>query len=361
MPDLSARLAGHGVTRREFLSFCATLAVSLGLAEASAPRVAAALERGAKLAPAVWLNLGSCTGCTESLAQAQYPDVATVVLDLLSLNYMETLSAAAGAQTEAALAATIEHGGHIAIVEGAVMTGQDGNTLRIAGRTGDDILAEVVRDAALVIAVGSCAVDGGWVAAEPNPAGATGVLNHLPHVRERLVNLPTCPVNPTWVVTLVAAHLMGVALPEMDAERRPTQFFGQTIHDGCPRRGHYSNGEFVEVFGGPEEQLGWCLYKLGCKGPTTFTDCPRVRWNRAVSWCVEAGSPCIGCGSLNWVDANAPFFGRTTAVTPGIFGLTPEEIGGAVAATALTGFAAWGVAETARNAHDEPDGEDGSS
>jgi hydrogenase small subunit len=348
LDTLEPILAARGVSRRDFVAYCGALAATLGLGELAAPRVASALATAARLQPAVWVNLGSCTGCTESLAQSDTPDIATILLDLISLDYAETLGAAAGRQADAALSTAESAGGRVVIVEGAVMTGEDGNTLRIAGRTGTELLVEACTGADLVIAIGSCAVDGGWVRAKPNPAGAKGVLDQLPGLRAKLVNLPTCPVNPEWVVSVLAGYLLGTGLPSLDAHRRPTRFFGTTIHDGCPRRGHFVNGEFVEKFGGLEEQLGWCLYKVGCKGPTTQTDCPKVRWNSRVSWCVEAGSPCIGCGSPNWVDANAPFLVRTKAVSPGVAGVKPENIAQIVAAGAAGAFAVWGVVETAR-------------
>jgi len=347
VPDLPDRLAARGVTRRDFLAFCGSLAVLIGLGEAAAPEVARAVS-GPRLPKVVWLNLGSCTGCTESLAQSDSPDIASIVLDVLSLDYAETLMAAAGSQAEQALKRAIFTGGHIAIVEGAIMTGEGGNVLRIAGRTGTELLHEVCAQARSVIAVGSCAVDGGWVKAKPNPAGAKGVLDELPDLRERLINLPTCPANPEWIVATLVSLLMLDRPPALDEMRRPVLMFGQTIHDLCPRRGHFTNGEFVERFGYPEERLGWCLYKMGCKGPTTLTNCPTVRWNRRASWCVESGSPCIGCGSPDWVDANAPFRLRTDAVRPGVLGMKPENVAQILAAGTAGAFAAWGVVETAR-------------
>lgn len=353
MTDLSSQLAARGVTRRDFVALCGAMAATLGPAVTSAPAVAAALERASRLKPAVWINLGSCTGCTESLAQSANPDVASVVLDLLSLDYAETLSAAAGSQAEETLSRTIDAGGYIVLVEGSVMTAQGGNTLRIGGRPATALLEEVCARADAVIAVGSCAFDGGWVKADPNPGGATGVAHALPGVRERLVNLPTCPVNPRVVLSVVVSHLLLGRMPVLDAERRPAGEFGTTVHDGCPRRGHFSNGEFVEKFGSVEERSGWCLYKLGCKGPTTLAACPSTRWNREVSWCVEAGSPCIGCAAPDWVDANAPFLRPTDAVRPGIGGMKPENIGTLAAAGAAAAFAAWGVVETARGRLEE--------
>jgi hydrogenase small subunit len=354
VPHLYDRLAAYGVTRRDFLAFCGSLAVLLGLGDAAAPDVARARGAEGRLPTAVWLNLGSCTGCTESLAQVDSPDIATILLDVISLDYSETLMAGAGRQAEGALRSAVS-GGHIAIVEGAVMAGEGGNVLRVAGRTGTELLREACSEAEWIIAVGSCAVDGGWVRAAPNPAGAKGVLDELPGLRDKVINLPTCPVNPEWVVAVLVSLLILGRPPALDDERRPTVIFGTTIHDTCPRRGHFANGEFVERFGNAEERLGWCLYKMGCKGPTTKANCPTVRWNRRASWCVEAGSPCIGCGAPDWVDANAPFLARTDAVQPGILGAKPENIAQALAAATAGAFALWGVVETARGRLHEGD------
>ena len=111
-------------------------------------------------------------------------------------------------------------------------------------------------------------------------------------------------------VLLLGKLESGAILKELDEFGRPKIIFGQTIHDNCPRRGHFENGEFVYQFGSAEEAKGYCLYAVGCKGPQTYTNCPIVRWNNQVSWCVESGSPCIGCGDFNWVDENAPFLNR---------------------------------------------------
>lgn len=345
-------LAERGVSRRDFLKFCGSVAALLGLSEAMVPQIVAAVESGAKLQPALWYNGGSCTGCTESMAQVDSPDVATVVLDLLSLNYFETVMMAQGADAEKAAEDTIAAGGYILIYEGSVMQGQDGNTLRIADRTGLDILEEAGKDAAACIAVGSCAVDGGWVAARPNPAEATGVKMFFDEkgITTPVINLPTCPVNPEWIVAMVVDVLLlgelesGKILDKLDDFGRPKGIFGQSIHDNCPRRGHFENGEFVYEFGSEEEALGYCLYAVGCKGPQTFTNCPIVRWNRRASWCVEAGSPCIGCGNagpkegMNWVDVGTPFLNRHRDLPIAGVPLQPTTIGagvGAVAAAAL--------------------------
>ncbi len=354
--DLYEMLALRGVSRRDFMKFCGATAALLGLSEMAAPQIAAAVEKGAKsaLTPAIWLNLGSCTGCTESMAQVDWPDVATVVLDILSLNYFETVMAAGGKQAEDAKAATIKTGGHVAIIEGSVMTGFNGNTLRIADKTGMEHLKEVCSTAAAVVAVGSCAVDGGWVRANPNPAGAAGVMDVAGElgIKAPIINLPTCPVNPEWVVAIVIDALMldglkNLSVFDLDEKNRPKLIFGQTIHDNCPRRGHFENNEFVEAFGTPEERKQWCLYKMGCKGPQTKTNCPNVRWNRRANWCVESGAPCIGCGNAieqNWVDAGTPFLSRLANVNTT---LDPVKVGAVLGGATAAGLVVHGMASVA--------------
>ncbi|HEX9093417.1 MAG TPA: hydrogenase small subunit, partial [Coriobacteriia bacterium] len=236
-------LAARGVSRRDFMKYCGSVAALLGLSEMYAPQIASAVE--GKLTPAVWFNLGSCTGCTESMAQVGNPDVATVVLDLLSVDYFETVMAAAGKQAEENEDSMIEKGGFVLIVEGTVMTGQGGNTLRIAGKTGNEHLEKLAAKAAAILAVGSCAVDGGWVAAAPNPAEGMGVGAYLASkgIKTPVINLPTCPVNPTWVVAMVVDVKLlgelasGAILGKLDDKGRPKLIFGSTIHDNCPRRG----------------------------------------------------------------------------------------------------------------------------
>lgn len=356
---LQSVLAARGVTRRDFLKWCGSTAALLGMAESFAPQIAAAVE-GAVLqpqAPALWINGGACTGCTESMAQVDTPDVATIVLDLLSVNYFETIMMAQGEDAEAAKADLVAKGGYVCIYEGTVMTGFEGNALRVAGKPQIDELPEVFENAAAILAVGSCAVDGGWVAANPNPAGGIGVLEFCKqhNIETPVVNLPTCPVNPEWVVAMVIdvlylGALEDLSVLDLDDYNRPKGIFGQTIHDNCPRRGHFENGEFVTEFGSAEEAKGYCLYAVGCKGPQTFTNCPIVRWNGRASWCVESGAPCIGCGSSdplkaggNWVDVGAPFLNRHADIHVGDWVTQPTVVGAVAGAAAVAALTVHGI------------------
>lgn len=350
VPEFQGMLESRGVSRRSFMKLCGTLAVMVGLGETAAPRVAQALEEsviGASqgdLYPVIWIEGASCTGCTEAFAQIDAPDPASIVLEMISLNYSETLSAAAGWSMEEAKEQTIAAGNYILIYEGAVLNGWDGNALRVAGKTGNEHLIEAAEKANAVVALGSCAVNGGWMAAHPNPSNAQGVQQFLKAqgIETPVINIPGCPPNPEWLCAILVEVLLLNKLPELNAENKPVQIFGQTIHDNCQRRGHFENGEFVYQFGSPEEAKGYCLYPLGCRGPQTKANCGVVRYNHRRSWCIEAGAPCIGCCEANpenpgqnWVEVNTPFFKRHRDLRIGDFVVQPGTI-----ALGLTGIVA---------------------
>ncbi len=343
-------LSARGVTRRSFMKLCGTIAVAAGLSELAAPRVAQALEESVigategNLYPVIWIEGASCTGCTESFAQIESPDPATVVLDLISLNYSETLSAAAGYSMEEAKEQTIEAGNYVLIYEGAVLEGWEGQALRVADMPGTHHLEEAAANANAVVALGSCAVNGGWMGAHPNSAGALGVQQYLEKVGidVPVVNIPGCPANPEWLMAVLVNVVLMKGLPELNSENKPAGIFNQTIHDNCERRGHFENGEFVYEFGSEEEAKGYCLYPLGCRGPQTKSNCGVVMWNNRRSWCVQAGSPCIGCCEANpndpgdnWVEVNTPFYKRHRDLRIGNWMVQPTTI-----ALAITGIVA---------------------
>lgn len=327
--EFQSMLEARGVSRRSFMKLCGTLAVAAGLSELAAPKVAQAVEEsviGAKtggLYPVIWIEGASCTGCTESFAQVDTPDPATVVLELLSLNYSETLSAAAGYSMEEAKEQTIKAGDYILVYEGAVLKGWEGQALRVADAPGTEHLLEAAKSANAVVALGSCAVNGGWCAAYPNASNACGVQQYLTEngIKTPVVNIPGCPANPEWLIAVLVDALMldtgDLSALKLDAKNKPSQIFGQSIHDNCERRGHFENGEFVYEFGSEEEAKGYCLYPLGCRGPQTYANCGVTLWNHRRSWCVKAGSPCIGCceadptnSNDNWVEVGTPFRNR---------------------------------------------------
>ncbi|MFZ1126374.1 MAG: hydrogenase small subunit [Candidatus Baltobacteraceae bacterium] len=345
MPDRSlwTALRRRGISRRSFVNFCGAMAAALALPASHAPAIAAALG-SAKRPRVVWLEFSGCTGCTESMLRSENPGFAEIVLSLISLDYHETLMAPAGEAAERSLREVVEgeRGRYIAVVEGAIPTGEGYCT--IGGRSALDIAREVCGNAAATIAVGACATYGGWPRAHPDPTGALGLAEAVPGIG--VVNLPGCPVNGANVAATLVHYLTFGRLPATDQLGRPLFAYGQLIHDSCERRAHYDAGEFVEVWGDEAHRKGWCLYKLGCKGPTTFHNCPVVRWNGGTSWPVGAGHGCIGCSEPQFWDANSPFYDRLPDV-PG-FGIQTraEQVGlGLVIATGAA-FAVHGVAAT---------------
>lgn len=335
-------LSARGVTRRSFMKLCGAVAAAAGLSELATPNVAQALEKSVigatkgNLYPVIWIEGASCSGCTESFAQSETPDPATVVLELISLNYSETLSAAAGYSMEEAKDQTIEAGNYILVYEGAVLEGWGGQALRVADKPGTEHLVHAAESANAVIALGSCAVNGGWMGAHPNPPQALGVQQYLQKagIDTPVINIPGCPANPEWLISvLVDVIMLDSKALELTRENKPAGIFGQTIHDNCARRGHFENGEFVYQFGSEEEAKGYCLYALGCRGPETMANCGVALWNNRRSWCVQAGSPCIGCCEANpenpgdnWVEVNTPFYKRQRDLRIGDWMVQPGTI-----------------------------------
>ena len=232
VPEFQGMLESRGVSRRSFMKLCGTLAVMVGLGEAAAPRVAQALEEsviGASqgdLYPVIWIEGASCTGCTEAFAQIDAPDPASIVLEMISLNYSETLSAAAGWSMEEAKEQTIAAGNYILIYEGAVLNGWDGNALRIAGKTGNEHLIEAAEKANAVVALGSCAVNGGWMAAHPNPSNAQGVQQFLKAqgIETPVINIPGCPRTPNGCAPFSSRFFCSTSSPSSMRKTSPLRF-----------------------------------------------------------------------------------------------------------------------------------------
>src|SRR5690242_8698583 len=165
-----------GVSRRGFLKVCTLAAGAVGLPAWAGEKMADKAASGAKPS-VIWLHFQECTGCTESLLRTSAPDVAELILGLISLDYHETLMAAAGYQAEEALEKAVHEkaGKYILVVEGAIPTKENGIYCRVAGKTAQESLAEVAKNAAAVVSIGSCASWGGVPSAEPNPTGSVGV------------------------------------------------------------------------------------------------------------------------------------------------------------------------------------------
>lgn len=302
------RLENCGVNRRDFMKFCAAVAAAMGMEASFAKQVAAALT-SPKRPSVVYLHFAECTGCSESVLRTINPYIDELILDTISLDYHETLMAAAGQAAEEALHQAVSAPeGYICVIEGGIPTKDNGIYGMVGGHTMLDMAKKYAPAAKAVIAIGTCATFGGVQAAAPNPTGAMGVNQLMKELSlpVQAINIAGCPPNPyNFVGTVV--HLLTEGMPKLDSLNRPTMFFGESVHEQCERLEHFYNYEFATSFDSEEAKMGWCLYELGCKGPNTFNNCPKVKFNQT-NWPVEAGHPCIGCSEPDFWDTMSPFY-----------------------------------------------------
>jgi hydrogenase small subunit len=333
----------QGITRRSFIKFCSLTAASLGLGAGGAAKIAHALETKERV-PVVWLHGLECTCCTESFIRSSHPLATDIVLSLLSLDYDDTIMAAAGHQAEAALEDTITKykGKYILAVEGNPPLADDGVYCIPGGRPFVEKVRHVAKDAMAVIAWGSCASWGCVQAAKPNPTQATPIHQVIDNP---VVKVPGCPPIAEVMTGVVTYVLTFGRLPELDRQGRPKMFYSQRIHDKCYRRPHFDAGQFVEAWDDRGAREGYCLYKMGCKGPTTYNACSTVRWNDGVSFPIGSGHGCIGCSEDDFWDKGSFYQHLTTIRAPGLANLGVEGTADRIGLTAL------GVAGAALAAH----------
>jgi hydrogenase small subunit len=111
-----------------------------------------------------------------------------------------------------------------------------------------------------------------------------------------VVTIPGCPANPYNLLGTVLQYATFGTLPELDDKNRPKFAYGRTIHEHCPRRPHFDAGRFALKFGDEGHRLGYCLYRLGCKGPATYANCSVLSFGEVVdAWPIGIGHPCYGC------------------------------------------------------------------
>jgi hydrogenase small subunit len=306
-----------GVDRRTVLRWSAYMAGVLALpAIPFAARIAEALETQPRL-PVLWLNGQDCTGDAEGFLRASQPTPADLILDRLSLNYSELLMAGSGEAAERSLADTISNdaGQYVIVVEGSIPTAQNGVYCCIGGRSFTEILRQAAASALGVIAVGTCATNGGLPAAGGGSTGASSVRDVLGSTSVPIVALPGCPMNVENLTATLVNYLTLGEWPALDSSGRPTFAYGRRVHQDCERREHFQAGRFVKVIGDEGYQAGWCLRDVGCQGPQTYANCPVKRFNSATSWPVASGSPCMSCTTGGFWDRLDRVFSWTVPTT----------------------------------------------
>lgn len=287
-------LFGANVSRRDVLKFSVGVTALMGLPYSMHTAIADAATSDNR-PPVIWLHFQECTGCSESLLRSDHPTPAALILDMISLDYHETLMVGSGHQAEKSLHDSMEanKGKYILIVEGAVPLAENGIYCKVAGKTAKDSLLEAAAGAAAIINIGTCSSFGGVQAAAPNPTQAVSADSLIKD--KPVINVPGCPPSPYNLLATVLYILTLGKLPELDDKKRPVFAYGRKIHEHCERRPHFDAGRFAENFDDEGHKLGYCLYKLGCKGPATFANCSVQRFNDVGVWPVSVGHPCIGC------------------------------------------------------------------
>ena len=352
---LGDALRSQGISRRSFLKFCAATASMMALPPSMIPAIAKALET-AKKPSVIWLSFQECTGCTESLTRAHTATIENLIFDSISLDYHHTLQAASGEAAEEARTEAMKEnwGEYLLVVDGSIPT-KDMGYSTIAGMSNLDMFLETAAGAAAIISVGTCAAFGGIAHADPNPTGAYSVYDIIKQYGDQevesvapglvsngrlsdkpIIAVPGCPPIPVVITGVLTHYLTFGSIPELDHLGRPKAFYGNSIHDRCYRRPFYDKGLFAETFDDEGAKKGWCLYKLGCKGPTTYNACATTKWNNGTSFPIESGHPCLGCSEPEFWDGGG-FYKALSIPTIDVAGTAIYAAAGAAAAGVALG------------------------
>ncbi len=279
-----------GISRRNFIKYCAAAAAAFGLEYYFGGLFAEAAASAIHKKPIIWIQGQGCTGCTCSLLSTMNPGPGEVLLDHVSMRFNTTIMNSAGDLSADVLKETVNKGGYLLVVEGSIPTA-DPRYCFVEGMPFDELLHKTAGNAVAVIAAGTCSAFGGI----PR-AGFTGAKSVEELVDYKpVVNIPGCPPNPNWMVGTLLYYLHFNELPPLDDLNRPQAYFGNHfVHDTCPRVAFFERGQFLTDWNDPAT-VDWCLLKMGCKGPVTHADCNRIWFNDGVNSCIRSGAPCAGC------------------------------------------------------------------
>jgi hydrogenase small subunit len=307
LDDLTvSRIAAAGFSRRHFMSAMTSMASLLGLPATMIPQLAAAAT-APKKPSVVYMSFQECTGCLESLvnsfAFSGGTSIENLILNVISLDYQETLMAAAGDQAEQQLRNATAATGYVLVVDGSIPANSQSGYFVSGGRSGAARFRDAAANAGLIVAVGTCASFGGLPKAAPNPTGAISIDQMMKSlgITVPLVNVSGCPPLPE-VITGTILYYLAKGLPALDALRRPKVFYGETVHEECNREEFLEDGPHVKVFDDTSAKFGGCLIEMGCKGPVTHNACTKVRWNQGVSFPMMSGHGCLGCSEPDFWD-----------------------------------------------------------
>lgn len=254
----------------------------------------------------IWIEAAGCSGNIISLLDGCAPNVGYFLTDIVNLKYNNSIMKAQGEKAQEELEQALKSE-YIVIVDGAVST-KDNGIYNIVGNykgkniTGMEEVKRTALKAKYILTVGTCASYGGISAARPNPTGCISAAEYIKkELNREVIRIPGCPAHPDWIMGTIA-HLTLFGDIETDEDGRPIIFYGVTIHDICPRRSFFEKRIFAKSPGD-----SGCMFKLGCRGPVTRTDCPTRKWNDYVNWPIGDNTPCIGCANKGFPDDMEPF------------------------------------------------------
>ncbi|MGB5345950.1 MAG: hydrogenase small subunit, partial [Woeseia sp.] len=231
---------------------------------------------------------------------------------------------------------------YILACEGNPPLNEDGMDCIQAGKPYVEKLRYMADHCKAIIAWGSCASWGCVQAAHPNPTRATPI--HKVILDKPVIKVPGCPPIAEVMTGVITYMIAFDRLPELDRQGRPKMFYSQRLHDKCYRRPHFDAGQFVERFDDEGARKGYCLYKVGCKGPTTYNACSTLEWNGGLSWPVKSGHGCLGCAEDNFWDKGSFYSAVTNFGSLGGAEATADKVGGILAGAAAVGVAAHAAA-----------------
>lgn len=243
----------------------------------------------------IWLHLSECTGCSESFTRCELLSFEDMIFDIIDLDYHETFMASSGFLADEMLECDEEF---VLLVEGALS--EDGFfTAGANALSSKEHLSHLAKKAKEVFAIGSCSSYGGIQAAKPNPTKSYAI-NEL--LDRDVVLIPGCPPSDINIIATLVYYACFNEVPKLTDDLRPAFAYAKCLHDMCERKVAFESGNFTYEFGDDASKNGACLFYLGCKGPYTYNNCPKTKFNSKTSWPVRAGHGCIACSEKNFWD-----------------------------------------------------------
>ena len=235
----------------------------------------------------VWFQAITCNGNTHSLLSA---NASRLELFFDSFNLIYHPSLTIGKTLDDIL--TQNEKIDFLLIEGAISKNE--KFFSISNDSTFNLLNKLALKAKHIIAVGSCASNGGMHAKFTQNDDICGIndsikeqtINKLEH---SIINLTGCPVHPEWILQTLFT-LKNYGKMQLDEQKRPKELYSTLAHHGCTRNEYFE----WKVEGSFGKKEGCLFYDQGCRGPMTHSSCNKILWND-ISSKTRVGMPCIGC------------------------------------------------------------------